>query len=138
MVFCTLETGIFRLISKGQLLVRIRQISSRIKHIFLNLGSQIQILWMKYLNSEKSTLFLFLNCEINSVYKVISVRIEEIEEAPPPLEEDREDLEIKSVSSRGDRGDRGDSGTPALDISQTKEQYIRVRFCVRIAVRFRA
>jgi hypothetical protein len=31
MVFCTLETGIFGLISEGQLMVRIRQIKSKIE-----------------------------------------------------------------------------------------------------------
>jgi hypothetical protein len=34
----------------------------------------------------------FCKCEINSIYKVTSMRIVEIEEAPPPLEEDRGDF----------------------------------------------
>jgi hypothetical protein len=34
----------------------------------------------------------FYKCEINSIYKVASVGIKEIEEAPTPLEEDRGDL----------------------------------------------
>jgi hypothetical protein len=34
----------------------------------------------------------FCKCEVNSIYKVTSVRIVEIEEAPPPLEEDGGDL----------------------------------------------
>jgi hypothetical protein len=53
MVLRTIETGIFGLISEGQLKVRIRQIKSK---------------------------------------TAASVRMEEIEEAPPPLEEDRGDL----------------------------------------------
>jgi hypothetical protein len=36
MVFCTLEMGIFRLISKGQLMVWIRQIESENKNLFEN------------------------------------------------------------------------------------------------------
>jgi hypothetical protein len=50
----------------------------------------------------------FCKCEINSIYKVTSMRIVEIEEAHPPLEE----IWVESVSFRRDRGDRGDSGTP--------------------------
>jgi hypothetical protein len=63
MVFRTLETGIFGRISEGQLIVRIRQIKIE-KNPFLkllfseNVGLQIQILWVKYLKSEKSALFL--------------------------------------------------------------------------------
>jgi hypothetical protein len=55
MVFCTLETGIFGLISEGQLMVRVRQIRS---HFFQEiLGSKSKI-YSKYFKREKSALFL--------------------------------------------------------------------------------
>jgi hypothetical protein len=52
-----------------------------------NFGLQIQILWMKYLKSEKSALFL----QIWNKHHLLSNFCENWgkEEAPPSLEEDR-------------------------------------------------
>jgi hypothetical protein len=62
LVFCTLEMGIFGLISEGQLMVWIRQVESENlleNHFFpRNFGLQIQILWTNYFKPEKSALFL--------------------------------------------------------------------------------
>jgi hypothetical protein len=68
MVFCTLEIGIFGLISGGQLAVWIRQIESENENLFQkpflkpfssrNFGLQIQILWTNYFKPEKCALFL--------------------------------------------------------------------------------
>jgi hypothetical protein len=71
-VFCTLETGIFGLISEGQLIVpdQENQVEKEntFKKIFFpkTFRSQIQILRMKYLKEKKVP--CFCKCEINSIY----------------------------------------------------------------------
>jgi hypothetical protein len=92
MVFCTLEMCIFGLISGGQLMVRIRQIKSEKNHFFT---LEIFGCKCKFSNLINKIFQDCKNCQfcgksgIHSIYKVTSGRIEEIEEAPPPLEEDR-------------------------------------------------
>jgi hypothetical protein len=64
MVLCTLEMGIFGLISKGHLMVWIRQIKTENEYLFSkpfpprNFELQIQILCTNYFKPEKSELFL--------------------------------------------------------------------------------
>jgi hypothetical protein len=102
MVFCTLEMGIFGLISKGHLIVWIRQIKSENEYLFENLFSprnfelQIQILWTNYFKPEKSALFL----QMWNLQHLLSNFCENVRNRGGPF------------SSRGDRGDKGDSGTP--------------------------
>jgi hypothetical protein len=84
------------MISEGQLIVWIRQIKSENENIFGKLfpsemfGCKSKF-YEQIIASQKKVL-CFCKCEINSIYKVTSVRIVEIEEASPPLEEDRGDL----------------------------------------------
>jgi hypothetical protein len=72
MVFCTLEMGIFRLISEGQLTVWIRQIESENKNLFENhfppeiLGCKS--FFMDKLFQARKKVPRFCKCEINSNY----------------------------------------------------------------------
>jgi hypothetical protein len=78
-------------------MVRIRQIKTENVKLFENVfslkisGYKSKFYRQIILSPKKVPSFCI--SEITSIYKVTSVRIVEIEEDPPPLEEDRRDLD---------------------------------------------
>jgi hypothetical protein len=72
MIFCTLEMGILRLISEGQLTVWIRQIESENENLFENHFPQkfwvANPNFMDKLFQARKKVPCFCKCEINSIY----------------------------------------------------------------------